>query len=472
MNDRDAPRANRREKAWLRGAGAKTILVKSISRSPHVMKLEIQPFIFTWKRQFQKACVIEDQLREIFPAVVVINSDDENTRPGWINIGNSCYFTDQFRKALEIFSGDVLFHIQADVEYDNWRKLVEDAKFYFRFYDAGIYAPHVDYTFWTAERSDVPSDALSHSHLKLVGSTDETVWFIRKEILEGIQERGIDMSLNPFGWGWDCSLSCISYAKAMPVIRDYRHTIRHPKGTGYNTNVAETEMSKHFGSLDDDLQKLYSYIRGDRQNLARYLKKEPELPRVLGSRPESKGGLISRKRLGGYFDLSPYKTFVHVGASGMDGVQWAMNRGMRGVYAVMASRESFEEARKVFTGRLEVRLQLGEIKTTLAQIVKQIQGPALFYIDSPHLFGTGDNVTASENERTALLREICAALIEYVDIESSLIVVEDIPFKVSAADESASSKEERRTWLLEHWCSKHRFYATYLDDSLVLERPK
>lgn len=101
--------------------------------------MNIQPFIFNWNRQFEKSCAIEDSLKKIFDKVTVINSDDNNTREGWIDIGDESYFSDQFRKALELFDGDVLLHVQGDVSYDKWEELVEDAKKYLEYYDAGIY---------------------------------------------------------------------------------------------------------------------------------------------------------------------------------------------------------------------------------------------------------------------------------------------------------------------------------------------
>jgi hypothetical protein len=244
------------------------------------MKLAIHPFIFTWKRQFEKACRIEDQLKEIFGKVTVINSDDDNSRDGWINIGDSCYFGEQFRRAVQLFDGDVLFHVQGDVEYDNWKRLVEDAKFYFRFYEAGIYAPNVDYCWWNSQRTDINSRQLEHKNLKLVATTDETVWFIRKEVLAGIKERNIDMTKNPLGWGWDCVLSCISHSKGLPVIRDYRHTITHPQGTGYNFDAATKGMDDLVASLDEDLRILYSYIRGDREQLLTCLDPRASTARV------------------------------------------------------------------------------------------------------------------------------------------------------------------------------------------------
>lgn len=240
------------------------------------MKPTIQPFIFNWKRQYDKACVIEDQLLEIFPKVTVINSDDDNTRPGWIDIGDQCFFGSQFRKALELFTGEIFFHVQADIEFDKWRKLVNDAKFYFRYYDAGIYAPNIDYSYYTPERTDFTSDIIDHSNIRCVGSTDETVWFVRKEVINGLAERRVDLSMNELGWGWDSVLAAISFAKGMPVLRDYRYTVSHPAGTGYDWTVATQQMDALVAALDDDLKEIHSYIRGDRQQLTRYLKRQPQ----------------------------------------------------------------------------------------------------------------------------------------------------------------------------------------------------
>ena len=37
----------------------------------------------------------------------------------------------------------------------------------------------------------------------MVASTDETVWFIRKEIIQELLDRKVDFSNNTMGWGWD-----------------------------------------------------------------------------------------------------------------------------------------------------------------------------------------------------------------------------------------------------------------------------
>ena len=90
-----------------------------------------QPFIFNWKGQFEKTCQKEEQLKKIFDKVIVINSDDTNEKLEWINVGDDYYFTDQFLKAVEVFDGDVMFHIQADASYDDFESLIEDAKKYY-----------------------------------------------------------------------------------------------------------------------------------------------------------------------------------------------------------------------------------------------------------------------------------------------------------------------------------------------------
>jgi len=235
----------------------------------------IQPFIFNWNNQFEKTCKIEKSLSEIFDKVTVINSDENNTKDEWINLGDDAYFSDQFRKALEMFNGDILMHVQGDVEYDDWSSLVADARKYFDYYDAGIYAPNLDYTWYIPENTDIDSIESDHKNIKMVSCTDETVWFIQKKVILEMLDRGVDFSQNKMGWGWDVVLSAICFIKGWPVIRDYNHTIDHPKGTNYNQEIASKEMSKVWQSLDDDIKTAFSLIKGtkaQRENLSNYFK--------------------------------------------------------------------------------------------------------------------------------------------------------------------------------------------------------
>ena len=71
---------------------------------------------------------------KIFNKVNVINSDESNEPSEWENVGNDYWFGGQFKKAMEMFTGDVLMHIQADASYNNWGELIVDAKKYFSQY--------------------------------------------------------------------------------------------------------------------------------------------------------------------------------------------------------------------------------------------------------------------------------------------------------------------------------------------------
>lgn len=232
--------------------------------------MNIQPFIFNWNGQFEKTCSIEDSLKALFEKVIVINSDDNNTRENWVNIGNESFFSDQFKKALELFDGDILMHVQGDVSYDKWKELIQDAEKYFEYYNAGIYAPNIDHTWYTSENTDIQSLESDHLNIKMVATTDETVWFIRKEIIQEMLTKKVDFSNNTMGWGWDLVFAAISFLRGQPVIRDYNHTIIHPQGTNYNKEKAAQELVELWNSLDPDLKEVVSYIKNDREKIAKY----------------------------------------------------------------------------------------------------------------------------------------------------------------------------------------------------------
>jgi hypothetical protein len=123
--------------------------------------MKIQTFIFNWQGQYEKTKEKQTQLSAIGVVPVVINSDDNHREddPNWHNIGEESYFTAQFLKAIELFDADVMFHIQADASYSDWKKLYDDAEKYYDVTDWGIYAPNVDYTWYDSTRTD---DTIEH----------------------------------------------------------------------------------------------------------------------------------------------------------------------------------------------------------------------------------------------------------------------------------------------------------------------
>ena len=235
--------------------------------------MKFQTFIFNWRGQIKKTKEKLAQFKEINIEPIVINSDDENKEYGWYNIGEESYFTAQFLKAIELFEADILFHIQADASFDNWYALYQSAEKYYEKYKWGIYAPNVDYTWYEAGRVDLDMFKLGEDNLRVVSNTDCTCWMIHKDIIEEAKRREVDFAPYKMGWSFDIVYHALSFMMKRPVLRDYRFTIQHPPGTNYNKQQAEIEMHTLYQSLPDDIKEAFSYIKGDRFELAKYYRK-------------------------------------------------------------------------------------------------------------------------------------------------------------------------------------------------------
>ncbi|HEX7705709.1 MAG TPA: hypothetical protein VF701_04535 [Thermoanaerobaculia bacterium] len=232
------------------------------------MSLRIAPFIFSWKGQFEKACRTEDQLRELFDRVTVINSDEDNTRPGWIDVGDDLFFTGQFLRAVDHFDADVLFHIQADAHYDDWPAVFDRARESFERVQWGVFAPNVDFTGWVSPGVDIASQFFpADSNLRLVSCTDCTCWMIHRDVIEQFRKHRDLFSQNRYGWGIDLTIAALSYLNERPVVRDYAHTVIHPRGRGYDNDAARKEYDTFLDSVRADVRKVLEFQLTDRQRL-------------------------------------------------------------------------------------------------------------------------------------------------------------------------------------------------------------
>ena len=235
--------------------------------------MKIQTFIFNWCNQYEHTIKKIEQLKIIGKTPIVINSDDEYKKADWYNIGEESYFTAQMSKALELFDGDVLFHIQADASFDNWQPIYDSAEKHFKKYKWGIYAPNVDFTWYVSERTDLDMFNIAQKNLKMVANTDCTCWMIHKDIINEAIKRKIDFSPYKMGWSFDIIYTALSYMKKRPVLRDYNYTVQHPKGTNYSKGIAEAEMHTFYQSLPEEIQRPFEMIKGDRNQLAEYYRK-------------------------------------------------------------------------------------------------------------------------------------------------------------------------------------------------------
>lgn len=237
--------------------------------------MKIHILLFNWRGQYEKVLeklnsfkaikLLDNNYNNI--KITVINSDDEYRRKNdtypskdlydWIDIGEEAYFGDQFAKAVEVFEGDIMMHVQGDCSYNLWNGMIQDALRYHKKYKWGIYAPNVDYTWYNSERADIDalnnhqSSKFQEENLKWVSSPDCTCWFIDKEIIESYKASGFDMGKYKHGWGWDLLFPLFSYLLGHPVIRDYSHTVDHPISTNYDKSEGEREMAQMFDNLED-----------------------------------------------------------------------------------------------------------------------------------------------------------------------------------------------------------------------------
>jgi hypothetical protein len=204
---------------------------------------KIHPFIFNWPGQYENCLKLEEQLTSVFGRVTVINSDDNNKKDSWHNIGNEMYFTGQWNKALELFDGEIMFHTQADAYCENLSGLVNSAIENQTKYNWGVYEPNFD-------RCDIQGaelftmDQQGDRNIKMVVNTDCTIWLIHKDVISEAQENYTTFFSNlKFGWGICQLYASTSYKMGRPVIKDYNFTAHHPDNTGYNQDEAGLEKA-------------------------------------------------------------------------------------------------------------------------------------------------------------------------------------------------------------------------------------
>ena len=228
-------------------------------------KPKVVPFIFNWRNQFDNTLKLEHALGKLLGKVIVINSDPTVTREGWVNLDDEAFFTEQFFKAIEVFDGDILFHLQADASYHDWNAVLRNALHSFSVHHWGVFAPNVDWTAWVSNGVEFDSS------FRLVSCTDCTCWFIHKDIIAQFNKHRHLFEFSKFGWGIDVIMAAISYSIGRPVIRDYSHTIVHPKGRGYDTEFAKAEYDKFLENANPELASVLNRVLSDESSLVEYL---------------------------------------------------------------------------------------------------------------------------------------------------------------------------------------------------------
>lgn len=224
----------------------------------------IHTFIFSWKGYFKQAVKLEKELRK-YSRVTVVNSDEKNTCRHWITLTDKDFFSRQMKTAMDLFKGEIMAHIQADCSYDKWEQVYERATEQILKNRNGIYAPNVSHTVLTSSQVDIRQ--AKDKSLSYVSFTDETAWFISREVLDKFEKYRYLFEQNTYGYGWDLFLASVSWMNAYPVIRDYNHTVKHPKGKGYSDRKAMQELRRMEMNAPKELSAVVYDIRNNRKKL-------------------------------------------------------------------------------------------------------------------------------------------------------------------------------------------------------------
>jgi hypothetical protein len=213
--------------------------------------MKIQGFIFNWKGHEQNALALQQKVSK-FIDVTVINSEEQlsGDHPGWVHLDDNAYFSAQWNKAKELFNGDVMFHMQADAEFDQFEELFIRARWFFDKFKIGVYEPNVDYT---KHRYHVSKLDLVETDLYNIPVADCTCWFVAGELVRTFPV--IDLSLNKYGWGVSRVISALCPLQGRLCVRDYRFLIRHPKHTGYPVGNSLAEFMPYAETLGAAVQQ-------------------------------------------------------------------------------------------------------------------------------------------------------------------------------------------------------------------------
>jgi hypothetical protein len=226
-------------------------------------RARMEAFVFTWKGYHQHAAALERAIAPVVP-VTVINSDPSvaHRHPGWVTLDDTAYFAAQWNEARRRFTGDILFHIQADASSAHLATIIDTARSMFAAHALGVYEPAVDYTdiqYDTARLRPLQPDVFE------VPWTDCTCWFIARDVLTRVPP--FDLSLNRFGWGLCPAIGAAARAQGLMCVRDHRLPVVHPRGRGYSSSEALSQMYAYLNGLPVDIKQALAPLRQAYVNL-------------------------------------------------------------------------------------------------------------------------------------------------------------------------------------------------------------
>jgi hypothetical protein len=227
--------------------------------APERETVKIQGFIFNWKAHEARAVALERAIRHCIP-VTVINSEEplSSPRDHWVHLGDSAYFSAQWNKAIELFAGDILFHIQADAHCGDFERLFARASCMFQRGDVGVYEPEVNFSGF---RYDTSQLRVIDDHVFEVPLIDQTCWFVAGNVVRELPP--VDLSANRYGWGISVAVAAVCQLQQKMCVRDYSLSVTHPRRRGYPAEIAGRERDGYLTSLGTQIaseaDRLYAW---------------------------------------------------------------------------------------------------------------------------------------------------------------------------------------------------------------------
>ena len=160
--------------------------------------------------------------------------------------------------ALDIFlksDKKLFFHIQSDVTFNDWQKVLNLALDTINKYDAWIYAPYVENLY----RNFLRTYEQIEENIEWVNVVDETVWMVDRKLIEIFFEDKINDAFtdNFYGWGYDKVFSLICLLNKKKNILDYRLRLNHPKKQNYDSTEANKCFRKMLSLLPNNLHEKF-----------------------------------------------------------------------------------------------------------------------------------------------------------------------------------------------------------------------
>jgi hypothetical protein len=214
------------------------------------MKREIQAFVFNWRGHQAGARRLEQALSGLVKTAV-INSEEglEAAHPHWVHLGEAAYFGAQWRRAVELFTGDLFLHLQADAAVEDLPRLLARATGVWERHRLGVYEPNVDFTTIVYDRERLP---VLEPDLFEVPLTDCTAWLIEGAVVRALPP--VDPTVNRFGWGIAAAIAGLARAQGRRCARDHRFTVIHPRGRGYSSGEARLQRIAYLRTLPLELR--------------------------------------------------------------------------------------------------------------------------------------------------------------------------------------------------------------------------